>query len=299
MKLHKLFSPFLFLCIPSVIYTHLAIAQNTNASLSGLVLDGSQAAIPGATVAVTNANTGVARVTQSDNAGRYLVSNLIPGSYVVSAERQGFEKNILRGITLQVGQAADLDIHMSIGSTSTTVSVSSAASVVDTQSSSEGTVIGTKPVLGLPLNQRTFYSLALLAPNVEMPAQNSTLGFRGGFNVAGQEETANTFTINGIDDNDQDVMAPSFRPSVEAIQEFNMLTGVYSANMGAPRVGRWSSSPSPAEIRFTETRSSSFGMKLPTLKTTLRRLALYPHFAGTSLAASWADLSLKTTRSFS
>ena len=208
------------------------LAQNTNASLSGQVADLSQANIAGATVTVTNASTGIAHATHSDKDGRYLVLNLPPGGYQVTVEQEGFEKKVLSGIVLQVGQAATLNVPMTVGSVDTTVSVTTTAAVTDTETSSQGAVIGTKKVLGLPLNQRTFYSLALLAPGVEMPGQNSTLGFRGGFNVAGNEETANTFTVNGIDDNDQDVMAPSFRPSVEAIQEFNLLTSVYPAEYG-------------------------------------------------------------------
>lgn len=238
MKLNKIVLSCLLLCVPFLVLMRSASAQNTNASLAGSVLDASGAALPDATITVTNTNTGTSRVAKSDTAGHYLVTNLIPGPYKVTTEKQGFQKNIQEGITLQVGQAASVNTHLSVGSLSTTISVTSSAPVVDTQTSSEGTVIGTKPVVGLPLNQRYFYSLALLAPNVEMPAQGSTLGFRGGFNVAGQEESANTFTINGIDDNDQDVMAPSFRPSIEDVQEFNMLTGVYSAEYGRTTGGQ-------------------------------------------------------------
>ncbi len=237
----KRFGPFSTLIYLSTLLLGIAspaLAQNTNASLAGQVVDSSQASIPGATVTVTNVGTGISHTTHSDNAGRYLVLNLNPGVYQVTAEQQGFDKKVMSGITLQVGQAASLNIIMSVGSVSTTINVTSTAAVTDTETSSVGAVIGTKKVLGLPLNQRTFYSLALLAPGVEMPGQSSTLGFRGGFNVTGNEETSNTFTVNGIDDNDQDVMAPSFRPSVEAIQEFNMLTGVYSAEYGRTQGGQ-------------------------------------------------------------
>jgi hypothetical protein len=218
--------------------TPLLRGQNTNASLAGQVTDASQASIPGATVIVTNTSTNISKSTTSDSQGHYLVLDLIPGSYSVSVEHEGFDRKVLNGITLQVGQAATLPVTMTVGAVSTTVMVTTSASVTDTQTSSVGSVIGTRKIIGLPLNQRTFYSLPLLAPGVEQPGQASTLGFRGGFNVSGNEETSNTFTVNGIDDNDQDVMAPSFRPSIEAIQEFNILTGVYSAEYGRTQGGQ-------------------------------------------------------------
>ncbi|HEV2273345.1 MAG TPA: TonB-dependent receptor [Acidobacteriaceae bacterium] len=215
-----------------------AFAQNTEASLTGQVLDPSGATIASAKVTVTNAGTGIARSVQSNSSGRYLVTNLNPGAYNVSVEASGFTTKVLTGITLEVGQAGSLDVPMSLGQSSENVEVTGEASVTDTESSSVGTVVDNKEVVGLPLNQRTFYSLALLSPAAYLPAQNSTLGFRGGFNVAGNNETANTFTINGIEDDDQNVMAPSFRPSVEAIQEFKLLTGVYSAEYGRTSGGQ-------------------------------------------------------------
>ncbi len=239
MKLPKLLTSFVGLSIPAILLISSAIAQNTNASLSGVVVDASQALIPGATIVVTNANTGASRKATSDSRGHYLVLDLNPGTYRIDATHDGFDKKVMSGIVLQVGQAAALDIPMAVGDTGTTVTVtSSEVAVTETQSASQGSVIDNVKIIGLPLNQRTFYSLPLLTPGVEMPAQNSTLGFRGGFNVAGNEETSNTFTVNGVDDNDQDVMAPSFRPSVEDIEEFNILTGVYSAEYGRTQGGQ-------------------------------------------------------------
>jgi len=215
-----------------------AFAQNTNASLNGQVTDPSGASVPGTTVTVTDVSTNIAHKAVSDEGGHYLVTNLIPGNYQVIVEHDGFDKKVLSGITLEVGKTSTLNVAITVGSVNTTVSVTTNAAVTDTSQSQVGAVIDTTKIVGLPLNQRSFYSLPLLAPGVEMPAQNSTLGFRGGFNVSGNEETSNTFTVNGIDDDDQDVNAPSFRPSVEDIQEFNILTGVYSAEYGRSEGGQ-------------------------------------------------------------
>ncbi len=213
-------------------------AQQTQASLTGQVLDPQGAAVPGASVIITNTDTAIDRTTQTTSGGRYTVTNLNPGPYKVTVKASGFTEKVLSGIVLQVGQDQGLDVPLSLGSESTVVEVTAAAAVTDTESSAQGTVIDNREVVELPLNQRTFYSLATLSPAVDLPGQSSTLGFRGGFNVAGNNETANTFTINGIDDNDQNVMAPSFRPSVEAIQEFRLLTGVYSAEYGRTSGGQ-------------------------------------------------------------
>ncbi len=234
--LHKVWHFALILLL--AVGTGVGFAQQTQASLTGLVLDPQGAAIPNATVTITNVDTSIARTTKTSSSGRYTVTNLNPGNYAVTVVVSGFAEKKLTGIVLAVGQDASLDVPLTLGSTTDVVTVDASASITDTESSSQGTVIDNQQVVGLPLNQRTFYGLALLSPAAYMPGQNSTLGFRGGFNVAGNNETANTFTVNGIDDNDQNVMTPSFRPSVENIQEFKLLTGVYPAEYGRTSGGQ-------------------------------------------------------------
>jgi hypothetical protein len=119
-----------------------------------------------------------------------------------------------------------------VGAVTESVQVTSQAALTDTDSSSVGTVIDNHAVRELPLNTRNFYSLPLLVPGVTQPAQDSTLGYRGGFNVAGSKETWNNFILNGVDDNDEAIDGPSYRPSIESIQEFKVLTGIYSAEYG-------------------------------------------------------------------
>jgi Carboxypeptidase regulatory-like domain len=203
-----------------------------NATLEGYVLDPAGSAIPNAEVDVENTTTGIVRKTQSDSAGRYIVNALIPASYQVTTSASGFTNKVLTGIILAVGADQRLDVTLAIGQQAQTVSVQAVNELVDTETSSNGTVVDNKKVVELPLANRQFYSLALLSPAAYPSAQNSTLGFRGGFNIAGVSEISNQFTINGTFDNDMGVAQPSFRPSVEAIQEFKLLTGVYSAEYG-------------------------------------------------------------------
>jgi hypothetical protein len=211
---------------------HGGFAQTSTATVSGTVVDVTGASIANADVTVLNTGTGISRQAKSDENGRYFVNSLIPGSYQVTGELPGFSKKILKDITLNVGAEVKLDVLLSIGEASTVVEVQAAGLLIDTQGSANGTVIDNKALVELPVVNRQFYSLALLAPGVAPPGQSSTLGFRGGFNVAGASEISNQFTLNGTFNNDMGVGQPSFRPSLEVIQEFKLLTGVYPAEYG-------------------------------------------------------------------
>jgi hypothetical protein len=226
------FKSWSFLALLLVGGLHGALAQTSTATVEGAVNDVSGAGIANATVTVKNTGTGQARTVKTDEAGRYFVNSLIPGAYEVTSEVANFNTKKMSDITLNVGADVKLDIVMAIGETSTVVEVQAGALAVDTQASSNGTIIDNKAIVELPLANRQFYSLALLSPAAYQPAQNSTLGFRGGINIAGASEISNQFTINGTYDNDMGVAQPSFRPSVEVIQEFKLLTGVYSAEYG-------------------------------------------------------------------
>jgi outer membrane receptor protein involved in Fe transport len=189
--------------------------------------------IQGATVTVTNTATTIARTVTTDAGGRYQVGQLIPGPYTVSAEATGFKKTLLSGITLQIAQTLSENVTVQVGDAKgEVVNVTAEPLTTDTESSSVGAVIDGAKVEELPLANRQFYELAQIAPGVVPPAQASTLGFRGGFNVNGAPETDNQFLVNGTFNNDMGTNQPSFRPSVETIAEFKILSGVYSADYG-------------------------------------------------------------------
>lgn len=225
----KLYWLLVLVLLPSVRWSY---SQTSTATVEGSVADATGAAIPSAVVTVLNTGTGISRQIKADDAGRYFVNSLIPGSYQVTGEAAGFSKRVMKDITLNVGADVKLDVLMTVGEASTTVEVVAQGQLVDTQASSNGTIIDNKAVVELPLANRQFYSLALLSPAAYQPAQNSTLGFRGGIVIAGVSEISNQFSVNGTFDNDMATAQPSFRPSVESIQEFKLLTGVYSAEYG-------------------------------------------------------------------
>jgi hypothetical protein len=225
-------SNLLLLCLLPLCFLQAAQAQTT-ATIEGVISDVQGGVIQGATVVITNTATTIARTVSTDAGGRYQVGQLIPGPYTISAESTGFKKTVLSGITLMIAQTLDENLTEQIADAAgEVINVTAEPLTTDTESSSAGEVIDNAKVEELPLANRQFYELAQIAPGVLPPAQASTLGFRGGFNVNGAPETDNQFLVNGTFNNDMGTNQPSFRPSVETIGEFKMLTGVYSADYG-------------------------------------------------------------------
>ncbi len=209
-----------------------ALAQTPTATITGIVKDPSGAVVADAKVSIRNEGTNLSHEVTTSKNGDYTVPLLEIGQYTISVEAPGFKREVQSGLTLEVGQTARVDFALQLGQVSDVMQVTAEAPLTTTDSASVGTVVDNKHVVEMPLNGRQFYSLATLVPGVTPPVQNSTLSFRGGFNVAGASEVSNNFTLNGFNNNDQDVSAPNFRPSIDSIQEFKVLTGVYPAEFG-------------------------------------------------------------------
>lgn len=138
-------------CIYLILYTT-AKAQRITASLVGTTRDSSDATIPASIVTVTNTGTHVSTTVETDSEGQFVFSNLPPGPYTVTADATGFKHTVRSGFTLDVDQTAHLDLVLEIGSTSETVEVSSAAPLLETQTSDIGQVISNASIENLPLN---------------------------------------------------------------------------------------------------------------------------------------------------
>jgi hypothetical protein len=215
-----------------VVFSLAVLAQENTATITGQATDASGAAVPGARVLARNLQTGTQRSTVTGETGDYTIPLLPIGTYEISVEKEGFKKYVRTGILLEVDQHARVDLQLQVGAASESIQVTAELALTQTDTSSVGSVIDNQKVVEMPLNGRQFYSLALLVPGVAPPAQGSILSFRGGFNVAGSSELNNNFTLNGLENNDQLLSAPAFRPSVDAIQEFKILTGVFPAEYG-------------------------------------------------------------------
>lgn len=209
-----------------------AYAQSTRATIVGTVKDPSGAVLPGVTVIAKNVDTGLTRNTVTNEVGDYTLPLLPIGSYEVSAEIGGFKTQVKSGITLQVDDRLRVDFAMEIGQISEKVMVTGEAPLLQSENASIGNVIDHAKIVDLPLDGREFYSLAQLNPAVYAPAQGSTLGFRGGMNIAGVSEIANSYTLDGVENMDAASNQPAHRPSVDTIQEFKVLTGTYPAEYG-------------------------------------------------------------------
>lgn len=217
----------LFVCLPVCLP-----GQSFNATLRGTVQDASGAVVAGAQVSVQNQDKGWTRKASTGSDGEYAIPQLPPDRYIITVEMQGFQTEVRRGIKLEVSQETRVDFSMQVGSTMNEINVTGEVPLVQSENASVGSVVDEQKIKELPLNGREFWQLAQLAPNVFNPPQNSTLGFRGGFNVAGNPEVNNNYILDGVDNNDETTAQPTHRPSVDGIQEFRVLTGVYGAEYG-------------------------------------------------------------------
>ena len=161
-----------------------------------------------------------------------------PGEYSVTVEAAGFTKTVRSGVTLQVAQVARVDVTLQAGELTETVEVVGATPLLETQTSSRGSVIDQKKIVDLPLNGRDYNQLALLSPGV-LPGtpRLASVNFKGVLNVNGNRTFNNVFLLDGVDNISY---SNSFRgenvqlvqPSIEALQEFKIQTNAYSAEFG-------------------------------------------------------------------
>ena len=209
-----------------------AFAQSHLAAIRGVIVDPSGALAPGATVRVTNVETGELRSTTTDD-GRFVLSALQPGQYRVQVEKQGFAP-IDGQIELQVNQQRSLDFTLTVGAVTRQVDVISSTEPVQRESAALSTVIEGRQVTGLPLDGRNYLELALLAPGTAPAPQGSASSLRGDFALIanGAREDLQTFLLDGVYNVDPKLNTPGVHLPVDAIREFEVLTNGYDASFG-------------------------------------------------------------------
>ncbi len=222
-----------------------AEAQVDRATLSGAVKDQAGAVIPGATVTLTNTATGVATTQPSSESGSYLFTNLIPSTYRLDVELPGFRKSS-QTVVLEVGQRALVDVTLTVGGVTETVEVAERTPILNT-TAVLGTVVPQAAVANLPLAIRNWDDLLAMIPGVQAnrfteEGGGTSGGRTGGANVHGQRSLQNNFLLDGVDNNSistnvQELTTQVSRPSIDAIQEFKVVTSPYSVEY-RPRAGR-------------------------------------------------------------
>src|SRR5271154_5680445 len=213
-------------------------AQVDAGAILGTVTDASGSAVRGATVTMTNEGTNAALSTTTGNDGVYKFTPVRIGSYKLTVTFQGFETIVRTHVTVNVGENVVADFALKPGNVTTTVEVTAAAPVLQSQDASVGQVIDSKNVNDLPLNGRNFTFLAQLSAGVNSP-QADTRGnaASGAFTANGLRAAQNNYLLDGIDNNSDTVdflNGTNFvvLPPVDAIEEFKVQTSDFSAEFG-------------------------------------------------------------------
>jgi hypothetical protein len=210
-------------------------AQTATGNITGYLRDASGAAIPGGTVTARMVEQQFVRTTQSNPEGFYNFIGLPPGTYELTYESQGFQKQVQTGVELTVNQNLRTDATLQVGAVETQVTVEATAPLVDTTSPTLSGLIDDRRVVDLPLNGRNVIGLARILPGVLNVSAPQQLGdARGGpkMNVNGGRPNMNLFTFNGGYFNNPSRNTGMNYPPPDAVQEVRILTHNFAAEYG-------------------------------------------------------------------
>lgn len=214
-----------------------AWGQKDMGSIVGTVRDSSGAVLPGAKVAVTDIDRGTTFNTTTNSSGEYLANPLHVGQYNVEVEHQGFRKEVVGPIQVNVQSRPEVNVTLKVGQIAETVTVTSEGQQLETETSELGHVVTGRQATTLPLNGRNFAQLAQLTAGVAPAEPGSRTETSFGFSSNGARALQNNYLLDGIDNNANlaDVLNGSayvIQPSVDAIGEFKVETNSYSAEFG-------------------------------------------------------------------
>jgi hypothetical protein len=218
----------------------LPLLGQTFGEITGRVSDPSGAGIPGSVLTLTNTATNAVRQTDSGSDGFYSFPSVPPGFYNLKTEHPGFKVAASDGIEVQVQQTVRLDLTLQVGAVNESVEVSAAASLLQAENATVGTVIGNASIVELPLNGREYLNLVALTSNVNTlaPAASQAQSRQGGdranqaISTGGNRIFFDYYTLDGVNNTDFDFNTYVVLPSIDAIQEFKVQTGVYPAEFG-------------------------------------------------------------------
>jgi hypothetical protein len=233
--LRKLWMPSLICSLALALTTQLHGQGGGTATILGTVTDSSGAMLPNAKVTITNTANGVAFKTTTTSAGDYSAPSLLPGNYEISVEAAGFQTARTTSLPLGVDQKVRQNIVMKPGAVTQEMEVTAQAVALDTDSAQTSQLMSTRQVNNLPLNGRNFLQLILLMPGaVTVGGEQGTMrqGEGNAISINGGRAESNNYTLDGLVNTDTALNTPAVILSQDAIQEFKVQTGTYSAEYG-------------------------------------------------------------------
>src|SRR5713101_1433720 len=217
--------------------THASWSQEVTAAIVGTITDPSGAPVKDADVLVTDTDRGTVWTAKTNDAGAYNLPRLPVGNYTVKVSAAGFGTAVHPSFTLVLNQTARVDVQLKVGSISETVEVTTAAPILQTETTQVSTIIDSVTNDLLPLATRNYVELTLLSPGSISPdpanfnnGDNTATGARPYIN--GNREQANNFILDGMDNNQVSDNLLGYTPAPDAIQEFNLITSNASAEFG-------------------------------------------------------------------
>jgi TonB dependent receptor/Carboxypeptidase regulatory-like domain/TonB-dependent Receptor Plug Domain len=210
------------------------LAQQGASELRGRVMDNTGGALPGVTVTIRNQASGIYRQAASTTDGAYFMTGVIPGTYELTAEISGFRKYSRKDLRLEVGKTATVDVHLEIGGVQEELVVTAEAPIVDVTSKEVGGNITSQDLISLPSVNRNFIGFIGLLPGIVPSISTESFG-SDSVNVNGQDARNNNYLVDGANNNDDVIgqrAGTQARPSLESIQEFQVLTSQYDAEFG-------------------------------------------------------------------
>jgi hypothetical protein len=213
------------------------MGQAVNATLLGTVTDSSGAAVANVKVTITETNTGISRVSQTNESGNYVFPDLPPGTYRVIAEQPGFKRESRAGIDLIVNTTERVDLVLQPGNISETVTVEAETPILQTERADTGRKLETVLTQNLPLGtNRNFQNLLNIVPGTTRATFQHSQFFNASSSlqteVDGQLREGNNYQIEGIDDNERTGLLQILVPPLEAIQTVDVSTSNYDAELG-------------------------------------------------------------------
>jgi len=207
--------------------------QGATATLRGIVRDPNGATVAGAKVVAKQTELNAPRDAVTNSDGLYVLTNLQPGPYVLTIQASGFALRTFSEVVLQVGQSATLDATLEVGAVTAKTELYGDLSLVDTSSSAVAGTLDQREIKSLPLNGRNYLELAFLVPgNSPAPNFDPTKTNTVVVSSAGQLGRGGNVTVDGADNNDDVVGGAVQNISQEAVQEFQMATNRFSAELG-------------------------------------------------------------------